>query len=272
MSENNTNLRIWNAVEATDPKHTKQFNRGGGFKGTATNATYLAKKATAQFGPLGLGWGWNVIDEKYQPGHDKEVIHVVRIKLWYMLDGQRGEIEHFGQTTFVGKNRNGWFTDEEAPKKSLTDAISKSLSGLGFAADIHLGMYDDNRYVNDLKRDFRDGDEFDTAPASNDNRRDDRRDDRDDRRDSRDDDRGDQQQGGNSGGSRIEDLIIKCETQIREAQDIKAVTDLMNSKDMKDAMAEMSKQEVTDLRSFATQRLKDLGWVKPAKEKAAANG
>jgi len=252
MTDTN-NLKIWNAVEATDPKYTKQFNRGGGFKGTATNATYLAKKATQQFGPLGLGWGWNVIDEKYQPGHDKDVIHVVRIKLWYVLDGQRGEIEHFGQTQFVGKNKNGHFTDEEAPKKSLTDAISKCLSGLGFAADIHLGLYDDNRYVNDLKRDFRDGDEFEDRSADNDNRRDDRR---------------NEQQGGD-GGDRIENLIVKCETDIRNCQTIKEVTDLMNSKDMKAAMDEMSKQEVADLRAFATQRLKDLGWVKPAKE---ANG
>jgi hypothetical protein len=251
MSDTNNNLKIWNAVERTDPSYTKQFNRGGGFKGTATNATYLAKKATQQFGPLGLGWGWNVIDEKYQPGNDKDIIHVVRIKLWYVLDGQRGEIEHFGQTQFVGKNRNGYYTDEEAPKKSLTDAISKCLSGLGFAADIHLGLYDDNRYVNDLKRDFRDGDEFD-GPADNDNRRDDgdRRDDRSDKR----------------GGNRIEELILSCETKIRNCKEIKDVTDLMNSKDMKDAMAEMSKDEIADLRAFATQRLKDLGWTKPAKQ------
>ncbi|WP_051346256.1 hypothetical protein [Bradyrhizobium sp. th.b2] len=254
----NDNLKIWNAVEATDPKYTKQFNRGGGFKGTATNATYLAKKATQQFGPLGLGWGWNVIDEKYQPGNDQNVIHVLRIKLWYMLDGKKGEIEHYGQTQFIGKNKNGWYTDEEAPKKSLTDAISKALSGLGFAADIHLGMYDDNRYVNDLMRDFRDGDEFDGG-ADNDNRRDDR----DDRRDD---------DPGAKGGNRIEDLIVRAETDIRNCQDIKAVTDLMNSKDMKDAMAEMSKGEVADLRAFATERLKDLGWSKPAKDKEAANG
>jgi len=254
------NLKLWNSVERTDPNYTKQFNRGGGFKGTATNATYLFKKATQQFGPLGLGWGWNVIDEKYQPGQDKDVIHVIRIKLWYKIGDQKGEIEHFGQTTFVGKNKNGWFTDEEAPKKSLTDAISKALSGLGFAADIHLGLYDDNRYVNDLKRDFRDDDEF-SGPADNDNRRDERRDDRrDDRR---------QDDGGQKGNTRIEDLIVKCETDIRESKTIEDVTKLMNSKDMKDAMAEMSKDEVKSLRDFATQRLHDLGWSKPAKDKAA---
>jgi hypothetical protein len=62
-----------------------------------------------------------------------------------------GTVEHFGQTTFVGKNKNGYFTDEEAPKKSLTDAIGKALSMLGFSADIYLGLFDDNKYVNDRK-------------------------------------------------------------------------------------------------------------------------
>jgi hypothetical protein len=111
-------------------------------------------------------------------------------------------------------------------------------------------------------------DDFKQAPR-NDDDRDDRRDDRRANNDNRrDDDRRDD--GGNAGDKRIEDLIVKCETDIRNCKTIKDVTDLMNSKDMKDAMAEMSKDEVADLRAFATQRLKDLGWTKP--EKTAANG
>jgi hypothetical protein len=171
MTDQNTNLAIWNAVETTDPSYTKSFSKGGGFKGTSTNATYLAKKATNQFGPIGIGWGWTVLEENFAQGQDKDIIHILKIKLWYIWGDKRGEIEHFGQTQFVGKNKNGYYTDEEAPKKSLTDAISKSLSLLGFAADIHLGMYDDNRYVNDLKRDFKGTDEFgganDNAEDSN---------------------------------------------------------------------------------------------------------
>jgi len=163
------NLAIWNANEVTDIKYTKQFSKGGGFKGTSTNSTYNAKKATQAFGPLGIGWGWTVVDETYQPGQDKDVIHVVRIKLWYKWNGEKGEVEHFGQTQFVGKNKNGYFTDEEAPKKSLTDAVSKCLSLLGFSADIHLGMYDDNRYINDRKDDLRDGVDAFNGDTANDN-------------------------------------------------------------------------------------------------------
>lgn len=171
----NANTSLWQAVEKTDPSFTKQFSRGGGFKGTATNATYLARKATEQFGPCGTGWGVQVLDEEIIEGAPllldgavvaHERIHKVRAKLWYVRDGARGEVEQFGQTQIVGKNKNGFYTDEEAPKKSLTDAMSKCLSLLGFSADIHLGLYDDNKYVAKLEAEFADkGSDEDKAKA-----------------------------------------------------------------------------------------------------------
>lgn len=157
------NRIIWDQVEKTDPFYTKQFSRTGGFRGTATNATYLAMRATEIFGPAGIGWGVEIVDEQIMQGAPiiidgnpvaHELIHKVRAKLWYMLDGQRGEVIQFGQTQFVGRNKNGLYTDEEASKKSLTDAMTKCLSLLGFAADIHSGRYDDNKYVNDLRAEF----------------------------------------------------------------------------------------------------------------------
>lgn len=146
MTEVNTNLQIWDKVQRTDPKRTKPFKGAGGFSGTAINATYLAQRATEVFGPMGLGWGMNIIEEKILDfGDDK--IHSLRGELWYVLDGKRGAIQHFGQTKICGKNKHGAFVDEDAPKKSLTDVMSKCLSLLGFGADVHLGLYDDNRYV-----------------------------------------------------------------------------------------------------------------------------
>jgi len=155
------NLALWASVQATDPRYTKAFSRSGGFRGTAINHTYQQKRATETFGPKGLGWGSKILAEEYAQGaplvHDKhgvigrEVIHVLRIELWYVLDGKRGSVEAFGQTTFVGSNKHGFYTDEEAPKKSLTDAESKALASLGFSADVHLGLFDDVKYVNDLK-------------------------------------------------------------------------------------------------------------------------
>lgn len=156
------NLALWESVQATDPDFTKSFNRSGGFRGTAINHTYQQKRATQAFGPKGIGWGSRILDEKYaegapivHPQHGvigREVIHVVRIELWFIVNEQRGTVEAFGQTQFVGSNKHGVYTDEEAPKKSLTDAESKALASLGFSADVHLGLFDDNKYVNDLQQ------------------------------------------------------------------------------------------------------------------------
>jgi len=154
---------LWNAVAVTNPNFVKSFTRGGGFSGTAINATYQAQKATETFGPCGIGWGLDILEERYQDGAPLlqgevvvgyEVIHVLRVKLWYIHQGKRGEVIHFGQTPFVGRNKNGFFTDEEAPKKSMTDAMSKCLSLIGFSADVHLGLYDDNKYVADLRKEY----------------------------------------------------------------------------------------------------------------------
>lgn len=164
MTDSSPNRAIWDQAFTTDPKYTKTFNRGGGFKGTAINATYLARKATDIFGPCGIGWGIRIEDESMLQGAPilnsegsilcHEIIHRLRITLWYKHGEETGEITHFGQTQFVGRNKNGVFTDEEAPKKSLTDAMTKCLSMLGFAGDVHLGLFDDNKYVAEVQAQF----------------------------------------------------------------------------------------------------------------------
>ncbi len=158
------NLALWNELNQTEKEYTKQFNKKG-FKGTAISPAYVTLKLTEKFGPCGKGWGFVIDQEEYRPGRvlevhktgdwaevDRETIHVVRGHLWYILNGERYETSpQFGQTTFVGKYSTGVYTDEEAPKKSISDCISKCAVLLGVAADIHLGLWDDNKYVNTPK-------------------------------------------------------------------------------------------------------------------------
>ena len=44
--------------------------------------------------------------------------------------------------------------DDEAPKKAMTDAMTKAFSHLGMSADVFLGMFDDSKYVESLKKEF----------------------------------------------------------------------------------------------------------------------
>lgn len=164
------NMTIWDQVKKTDPAATKEYSGPGGYSGTSINGQYMVMMATKVFGPIGIGWGYEIVEERYDIGglievqddHEiRSMTHTIRLKLWYKINDERGEVEHFGHTPYVFKTRNGSMTDPEAPKKSLTDAMKKCLSMLGFAADIFLGQYDDVVYREEL------ADEFSIVKAEN---------------------------------------------------------------------------------------------------------
>lgn len=153
-----SNTAIWDKFEKTDPNFTKGFKKAGGHGGTAINPVYVYKKLTEQFGPCGSGWGYDLISSEYFDGHtlkgssDKQIVHVVQINLWYK--GSVKPIMGVGTTTLVGSNKNGSFTDDEYFKKSITDALTNAAKMLGCSADVFMGLYDDNKYVNEVKAEF----------------------------------------------------------------------------------------------------------------------
>jgi hypothetical protein len=146
-----SNLDLWNAVEKTPPSQTKAIT-GKSYQGTSPKPYYLVHKATETFGPIGIGWGYNIVDERIEEGAGGEKLHVARIKVWFKWNGERGEVEHVGGTVFSGTRSSGKpFTDDDAPKKSVTDALIKALSMIGFAGDIFMGRFDDSKYVQELR-------------------------------------------------------------------------------------------------------------------------
>jgi hypothetical protein len=160
-----SNLDLWNKVEKTDPKHTKAIT-GKSYQGTSPKPHYLIHKATETFGPVGIGWGFSIVDERIEDGAGGERMHIARVKVWYEWEGKRGEVEHIGGTQFSGTRSSGKpFTDEDAPKKSVTDALVKALSMIGFAGDIFMGRYDDSKYVDELKTEARRGEQQAAAPS-----------------------------------------------------------------------------------------------------------
>lgn len=73
--------------------------------------------------------------------------HSIKIRLWYRAKNGEGEVFVFGATPYMYKTKHGIKCDGEAQKKSLTDAIKKGLSLLGFSADVWLGLYDLPEYI-----------------------------------------------------------------------------------------------------------------------------
>lgn len=145
--KNNTSL--WDKVCKTDPAHTKSFNNGK-FSGTAIKPYWLVKQATDIFGLCGQAWGWDEIEHTYVAG-----VWCSKVKLWYHFDDKRGEITQWGQTFMERTTADGKLSiDEEAPKKAITDGVVKCLSYLGFGADVHMGLFDDSKYVSEVAKDF----------------------------------------------------------------------------------------------------------------------
>lgn len=148
------NLSLWSSVEKTDPSQTKAIT-GKPYKGTSPKPYHIVHKATETFGPCGIGWGFRIVRERVEDGAAGDKVHIAHIAVWYEWGGKRGEVEHVGQTMFSGKRNDGkTYTDEDAPKKSVTDALVKALSMIGFAGDIFMGRYDDSKYVAELREEI----------------------------------------------------------------------------------------------------------------------
>lgn len=137
------NTRIWNEVCKTDPTMTQEVSFGSRTF-TAISAMSQIQKATEVFGPCGTAWGYNFeVMEEAPPA-----MLVFKVTLWYETPGQF--VQQFGSCPWnIGER-----IDQDAPKKALTDGVTKCLSLLGFNADVHLGKYDDNKYVAQMNEEF----------------------------------------------------------------------------------------------------------------------
>lgn len=160
---NHDNLAVWDKVSKTDPSATKTSNQGGRQQ-TSIDGYWMIKKATETFGMVGIGWGWEVLEERWDDGAlipikqddgstrlEQSKTHTIKLKLWFNHNGQRGEVTQYGHTQAIYKSKWGVSDDGEAPKKSLMDAIKKSLSMLGFCSDIFMGMFEDEEYLKQLQ-------------------------------------------------------------------------------------------------------------------------
>ena len=138
-----SNMELWNKVCETDPAHTKKVTFGRGF--TAIDPMYQIMKATEQFGPAGKNWGWNIADIKFMPTDQVAIL----VELWF--EDKENKIYQWGQCSlFTDKGKTK--PDEDCMKKATTDAITKCLSYLGFNADVFLGKFDDNKYVEQMRK------------------------------------------------------------------------------------------------------------------------
>lgn len=133
------NLRIYEAVR-TPPATALKPISGGRLNGkTDINPMWRIKRLTELFGPCGEGWTYTPTKREYVPGHDGEIAVFVDIELMYKTEGGEWSlaIPGTGGSMYVVKERGGLYTDDEAPKKALTDALSVACKALGIGADVY---------------------------------------------------------------------------------------------------------------------------------------
>lgn len=156
------NKELWNRAFVTNPKAVKPIT-GKQYSGNSPKPYWIVERLTDEFGPCGIGWGFHIVSERFERFSDTDTLHVAVVRFWYLLDGKRGELEQVGQTKSSYTTNGGKFMlDEDAPKKSVTDALVKCASYLGFAGDIFSGRWDDSKYVKEA------GEEWARREAEND--------------------------------------------------------------------------------------------------------
>lgn len=156
-------MALWNAVCKTDPADTKPGEMNGQ-KITTISPASVYRAATEQFGPVGMGWGYKILEERFDKGAPvfsasgdpagNEVMHTLYVEVWAVINGEKCATTHFGHTPYIQKTKYGLKTDFDAAKKSLTDAVKKALSMFGFNADIYLRQFDDVNYVAKVQAEY----------------------------------------------------------------------------------------------------------------------
>jgi hypothetical protein len=143
---------IWEAVCKTDPAHTKAFSRAGGFKGTAVKPQWVVSRLTEEFGPVGEGWGMG--EPLFQVvAAGNETLVYCTVSAWHT--DRANVFWGVGGDKVTTARQSGQFNDDEAFKKAFTDALMNAFKFVGVAADVHMGRFDDNKYVQDMKDEFR---------------------------------------------------------------------------------------------------------------------
>lgn len=138
-------MQLWNTVCETNPDSTKQVNDGRR-RFTAIDAYAQIRKATELWGPYGGKWRLN--DMNLHAGPTGQLCYLTAV-----FEYPHGS---FPVMNAIKHTSNKGIVDADCLKKLETDTLTKALSKLGFNADVFLGLFDDNRCVQEQRQKHKD--------------------------------------------------------------------------------------------------------------------
>ena len=141
------NLKIYELLKEV-PDKAKKTITGGRLSGmTDIKPMWRIEKLTEVFGVCGFGWKAPIVNKEIIEGANGEKIAIVDIELYINRDGEWSEpITGTGGSSFVAKEKQGLYTNDECFKMAYTDALSVACKSLGMGADVYWGdsKYDTN--------------------------------------------------------------------------------------------------------------------------------
>ena len=143
------NLEIYNKVKDV-PKEAKKEIKGGRLKGmTDIKPMWRIEKLTEIFGMCGFGWKTIIKNKEIIEGANGEKIAIVDLELYIKIDDKWSEpIEGTGGSSFISKEKSGYYTSDECYKMAYTDALSVACKSLGMGASVYWG---DSKYGDEEK-------------------------------------------------------------------------------------------------------------------------
>lgn len=134
------NLSIYNNLK-TPPNEALKEIKAGRLKGkTDISPQWRIQAMTEQFGICGIGWKFEIVKQWTEQGDSGQVFAFININLYIKQDNEWSHgIPGTGGTLLVVNEKNGLYSDDEAYKKSLTDALGMAMKFLGVAADVYMG-------------------------------------------------------------------------------------------------------------------------------------
>jgi hypothetical protein len=135
MSEN---LNLYNSLKEV-PGNAKKPIEAGRLKGkTDINPMWRIKALTEQFGPCGIGWKVEILEERLEPAPNGEIAAFVKINLYFKHNNEWSEaIPGTGGSSFVANEKNGPYVSDECFKMAYTDAISVACKMIGAGASVY---------------------------------------------------------------------------------------------------------------------------------------
>ncbi len=142
-------LKIWDMP--TIPEQLKNVNSNGrNFSAIDSTSQFL--QATKMFdGAYGITWGLKDLEYTYKSLSDTELLI---LKATFFFPGGEFVLHNSIKLAYMTQgyqNKPGYLkVDDEAYKKIETNTVSKALAKLGFNADVFMGKFEDNNYVQEL--------------------------------------------------------------------------------------------------------------------------